>query len=210
MDYLAARIISFGCSFTQYLWPTYADILQAENLGWPGSGNERIFYFILEQYKKHQFKNYDLITVQWTGPLRFDYLTRDGWTEADGPLRLSKVNKHIWRSVKNWFNENYEEEKTQNYKIVIDKLLASTGVKYFITDIDYMRELYIGGYEFNNATPWTKNSFIDKHPTIMQHMDFANKIASDNGLEIDKTIHTKCNDLHATISKDKVFEQYKL
>ena len=55
------------------MWPTYADIIQSENKGWAGSGNERIFYFILDEYKKHKFKDYDLITVQWSGPLRFDY-----------------------------------------------------------------------------------------------------------------------------------------
>ena len=192
------------------MWPTYADIIQSENKGWAGSGNERIFYFILDEYKKHKFKDYDLITVQWSGPLRFDYKTRDGWTEADGPLRLSKVNNHIWRSLKNIWNDSYEKEKTENYKIVIEKLLESTGKQYHITDMDSIREQYIGDYVFTSNMSWTKNTFTDKHPTITQHIHYANKFAVEYDFRLDKDILSKCFEIHNTISTNKSFEKYTL
>jgi len=207
---LAPRVISYGCSFTQYMWPTYADILQAENKGWSGCGNERIFYFILEQYKKDKFENFDLITVQWSSPLRFDYLTRDGWTKADGPIRLSTENKNIWRRIKHHYNEFYEEEKTENYKIAIQALLQSTGKNYFITSMDDMRILYKGGYKFTTGMSWTQKPIKDDHPTIPQHIEYAKKIAKDFQFDLDDQIVKKCIQIHDQIMTSKSFELYTL
>lgn len=210
MDYLAPRIISFGCSFTKYIWPTYADILKAENKGWAGCGNERIFYQVLDQYKHDKFANHDLIIVQWSSAYRFDYLKEDGWTEADGPLRLSETNKHIWNAVKTWYNESYEEDKTENYKICVEQLLKNTSVPYYITDIDQLKNQYIGTYQFTSGRPWIHKRFTDKHPTISQHLQIATKIAEKFNLKIDSQVIDRCKELHTEIKKSQVFDLYHL
>jgi hypothetical protein len=52
------RLFTFGCSFTRYLWPTWADILAEdipyyENWGCGGAGNLYISNAIMEAHNRH-------------------------------------------------------------------------------------------------------------------------------------------------------------
>lgn len=82
------RFFVFGCSFTSYKWPTWADILAHEmpqakfyNLGLMGGGNLFISSSIAEANQKFRFNEDDLIVVMWTTMCREDrYITnRSGW-----------------------------------------------------------------------------------------------------------------------------------
>lgn len=82
------RFFAFGCSFTNYKWPTWADILanemsQAEyyNLGLSGGGNLFIAASIAEANQKFKFNEDDFVAVMWTTMCREDrYITdRCGW-----------------------------------------------------------------------------------------------------------------------------------
>lgn len=53
------RLFTFGCSFTNYMWPTWADILAIEfdsyrNWGRIGAGNHFIFYSLLECINRNE------------------------------------------------------------------------------------------------------------------------------------------------------------
>ena len=55
-----SRLFVFGCSFTMYEWPTYADFLgyefdQFENWGFPGLGNRAIAERVAECHIKNNF-----------------------------------------------------------------------------------------------------------------------------------------------------------
>ena len=55
------RLFVFGCSFTKYYWPTWADIIGQEfeyyeNWGEIGSGNLRIAHRITECVYKNQIR----------------------------------------------------------------------------------------------------------------------------------------------------------
>ena len=204
------KIVSFGCSFTSYIYPTYADIIGADNRGVGGGGNERIFYHILQQYKKNKFENFDLITVQWSTPYRYDYLTRKNWTTPDGNIMESFVNRHIWKSIKPWYNPKYEEEKTENLKISVQSLLENTGKKYFITDIETMQNKYTGDYFFDNGESWIKKGFVDNHPTILQHFDYAQWLAKEFDFKLNPHIVDKCKTIHNQIIKTNTFTEYNL
>lgn len=192
------KSIAFGCSFTNYLWPSYAEILNSRNMGWSGSGNERIFYFLMQQFKRSQFKEFDFVVVQWTSPNRFDYLTTNGWTIPDGPIMLSthKENKEIWKKIKSWYNETYEIEKTINYILAAKSLFEANNIKYVFMTMNEIPTLdkslifeddllskYEGTYSFDSAS-WTKVPFTDKHPTVSSHIKIASKIADHFGYEI--------------------------
>tara|TARA_B100002019_G_scaffold98933_2_gene85259 strand:+ start:1857 stop:2465 length:609 start_codon:yes stop_codon:yes gene_type:complete len=202
MDYLAPRIICFGCSFTKYKWPTYADILESDNKGWAGCGNERIFYLILEQYKRDKFQNFDLVIVQWTSPYRFDYLSSSGWI-GNG---LITDQDNIYNKLKSWYNEDYEIEKTNNYKLAVDNLLKSTRVDYHILDINTMKK---GNYTFVTGCTW-KMPYTDNHPTVAQHIGLAKDIAKSYNVSIDQNIINKGYGLHEQIVRTKHFDQYML
>ena len=65
------RLFTFGCSFTSYLWPTWADILgleftSANNWGHSGLGNRAIAERVAEAHAHFNFTKDDVIIVQWT------------------------------------------------------------------------------------------------------------------------------------------------
>ena len=73
-----SRLFTFGCSFTRYHWPTWADILGQSfdkfyNWGNRGAGNAQIFHRLSECIVKETFDNTDVIVVQWTDYHRFDF-----------------------------------------------------------------------------------------------------------------------------------------
>ncbi len=79
------RFFAFGCSFTDYHWPTWADIIGGEfpdqyfNFGNTGSSNDFIFRSIIEANQIHNFQPNDLIIVQWT-----EFLRDTGWRPDTG------------------------------------------------------------------------------------------------------------------------------
>lgn len=81
------RVFTFGCSFTSYYWPTWADVIfqetpQAElhNLARAGAGNLMISARIAETNNRFKFNEDDLVLVMFTTPTREDrWLTEGGW-----------------------------------------------------------------------------------------------------------------------------------
>ena len=83
------RIFAFGCSLTQYFYPTWADILihQYRNRGWEGSnwarsgaGNNYINMRLWEANTIHKFNQDDIILLQWSSMFREDrYHMGKGW-----------------------------------------------------------------------------------------------------------------------------------
>jgi hypothetical protein len=80
------RIFSFGCSFTFYMWPTWADILASENtdadflnFGQSGAGNIMITARISEANVRFKFNEDDLIMVMWTTYCREDRYLHGRW-----------------------------------------------------------------------------------------------------------------------------------
>lgn len=80
------RFFTFGCSFTCYMWPTWADIVAKEmpeaeffNFGISGSGNPLISYRIAEANKRFKFTETDLVMVMFTTFCREDRWVDPGW-----------------------------------------------------------------------------------------------------------------------------------
>ena len=212
------NIYTYGCSFTRYFYPTWSDILAQDytvhNRAWPGCGNERIFYFVMEDYKKGLLQDADIIAVQWTGFYRWDYLTRSGWSNADGAIMHSADNAWIWKRIKTWYNLDYEKNKTQNYMISINAILQSLAAKkvflsYEDCNFDFINhnnlfETYKGNYVLTNV-PWSDQPVIDDHPNLIQHLELANSIAP-----ITQQTTNKVQNLHIDILKDTKWREFEL
>ena len=90
------RFFAFGCSFTNYAWPTWADYLgrnigEYYNFGGSGSGNMLIFQQFIQCMKKYEFTENDLVIIQWTNTTREDRYIDGEWrrngnleTQGDG------------------------------------------------------------------------------------------------------------------------------
>ena len=78
------RLFTFGCSFTNYRWSTWADCLAPEfdefqNWGQAGGGNHYIFNSVMEADQRHQFGPGDTVVVCWTSFTRDDRYVNGKW-----------------------------------------------------------------------------------------------------------------------------------
>jgi hypothetical protein len=78
------RFFAFGCSFTNYKWLTWADIIgndieYYENWGSPGAGNHFIFNSVIEADARYNFKKDDLIIIFWSTKEREDRYHNNTW-----------------------------------------------------------------------------------------------------------------------------------
>lgn len=78
------RLFTFGCSFTQYGWPTWADILgrqfdHYENWGMSGAGNMYIACAISECHVKNEIQANDHVIIMWSTINREDRYFGKGW-----------------------------------------------------------------------------------------------------------------------------------
>jgi hypothetical protein len=78
------RLFAFGCSFTQYRWPTWADILAQEipvfyNYGRSGAGNLYMYLALIEAHTRHGINQDDLVVMAWTNCAREDRYVHNNW-----------------------------------------------------------------------------------------------------------------------------------
>lgn len=106
------KIYVFGCSFTKYIWPTWADILQNENtdiefynFALPGIGNRRIFLRIQELFLKGKISSNDKILVLWTSWHREDRFVNNKWAN-EGNIFASKSFDNTF--IKKYWNEDFD------------------------------------------------------------------------------------------------------
>ena len=148
------RLFVFGCSYTAYSWPTWADLLSCEydvyeNWATPGLGNRAIAERICECNVKHNFNENDTIIVQWSTHLRNDFFHQEGtltervpgWKTAGSIFNY--LNQKIYD--KQWLETFFDEEAffmhTLNHILMTQILLESTGATWYMTSIGDVREL---------------------------------------------------------------------
>tara|TARA_B100001287_G_scaffold96389_1_gene80987 strand:+ start:3390 stop:4268 length:879 start_codon:yes stop_codon:yes gene_type:complete len=103
------RLFTFGCSFTHYMWGTWANALGQEldcefvNFGRSGAGNHFIFNMLMQADAVYDFTHEDLVIVQWTNVCREDrYVPQD----PNGP----------WMTPGNIYSQKqYREEFVRDY-----------------------------------------------------------------------------------------------
>lgn len=82
------RVFTFGCSFTQFFWPTWSDIIEydmnlpTQNWGLCGLGNVGIAHRLLEADATHKFTERDLIMVLWSSWPRECRFLNNQWRTA--------------------------------------------------------------------------------------------------------------------------------
>ena len=80
------HIWCFGCSFTRYRWPTWADLLArqypATNLGKSGAGNQYIFHQLARTKRGGDIRPQDLVMICWTSFFRESRQVGDKWLNA--------------------------------------------------------------------------------------------------------------------------------
>lgn len=155
MSKLKRRIFTFGCSFTSYAWPTWADLLgeeveHYENWGLSGIGNRAIAERVVEAHVKNKFTKDDIVIVQWTTHLRHDFYNQSptclperllGWKTSGSIFNYHNVKIYDQKWLDLFFFEPAYLMHTFNHIALTQGLLESTGCTWFMTSIGDVRNM---------------------------------------------------------------------
>jgi hypothetical protein len=132
------RLFTFGCSFTQWNWPTWADILgknydSHENWGISGIGNRAISQRVSECVLRNQITDQDTIIIQWTDYHRFDQHIKDLFPESSwrlgGSLHVKSTEIEYIRDT--WHEGSYIYESLNTIHLT-RTLLKSLPCKFYM------------------------------------------------------------------------------
>lgn len=92
------RLFTFGCSFTNYVWPTWADIMSHdydyfENWGKIGAGNHFILYSLIEAIQRKNITKSDTVAVMFTSIGREDRWIKGQWL-TPGSVYASQLDEN--------------------------------------------------------------------------------------------------------------------
>ncbi len=141
------RLFTFGCSFTQYHWPTWADILGREanyyeNWALSGGGNDFILNRLVECNQRNSLTRRDLVIIMWSGVTREDHYTT---------LWKLRGNQYTCNDI-NWLIDNRSPQgyllKSLNYITAAKFILDSIGCRYY-----FLSMLPVGHLEFEVTAP---------------------------------------------------------
>ena len=130
----SGRLFTFGCSITQYDWPTWADIAGTkwnyfENWGEVGAGNHFIFNSIVECDIKNNLTANDTVVIMWTAPARHDFYNGNRWGHSQHIFNTDNKIAHCPDGY--WLT-------TFSYIYAIDQILKNRGIPYIMTSwVDY-------------------------------------------------------------------------
>ena len=109
------RIFTLGCSFTNYAWPTWADIIlygnEGYNLGITGAGFDVLLYRLLEADRVYKLTPNDVVIVILTTPLRWDLIVNQECPLWNG-----------FGQVTTSPNSKYENDRTHREKRISSQL----------------------------------------------------------------------------------------
>jgi hypothetical protein len=138
------RIFTFGCSYTGYFWPTWADILLAGNegvnFGCTGLGNMAIGNRVYQQAMQG-FEPDDLVIVSWSTVNREDR-SRDG----------------AWRCGGNVYNNAYYDEN-----FLVDHWDDSDALNKTLMMIYFVNETLRGKVNFHQTTMFGIDLMFDEY-----------------------------------------------
>lgn len=138
------RLFTFGCSFTSYKWPTWADLLSLsydsfENWGKPGGGNRYIFESIVECDVLNDFSEDDTVVIMWSTHQRFDrYHETDGWI-TPGNVFNSPYSPSF---IKNYWSIKGGVLHSSNAIKAAQEYLSNKNVKWYMASMMDLNVLY--------------------------------------------------------------------
>jgi hypothetical protein len=158
------RLFTFGCSLTQYFYPTWADIIINDfkekynavgyNWGRSGAGNQYIFTKLWEADAIYNFCPEDIVIVQWTSMFREDrYHEDNGWYLPGGfsERNLNKgkftLNSFEYEDEMQWADFLHCAMRDCSLVSSAKKALTHTGARFYFTGF---RPFMEGWEEFEN------------------------------------------------------------
>ena len=206
------RFFAFGCSFTLYKWPTWADYLYAggisktyENWALTGGSNDFIFHSLIECDSLRGITSEDYVAIMWSQPWRIaDYDNERGW-DMPGNAYLYQPKERA-----KYLKEDQIHLENQSYFRATINMLQAIGCDFVFTSMEHIDlqfdDVYLTrdyfkssmaeflGYTGPNETTWRETLPGDRHPSPTEHADFAKTLAPElNRSKIDKLCNASVN-----------------
>jgi hypothetical protein len=136
------RFFAFGCSFTKYKWPTWADILgknfaEYTNLGRGGAGNFYIFKMLMDLIISDSLTENDLIIICWSAINREDRFLNGDWQTWGNIYRNNFYDKSF---IKKYCDIDYFYMRDLTFISAAYELLKKTKCKFLFTSIVPIKE----------------------------------------------------------------------
>lgn len=79
-----STLYTYGCSFTNYGWETWADHMGKNydkfvNYGQSGAGNQFILHKLVESHARNEILSVDTVAIMWSSTNRYDSLYEGEW-----------------------------------------------------------------------------------------------------------------------------------
>jgi hypothetical protein len=204
------RIFTFGCSFTNWTWPTWADIISVQtsipvyNGGLAGLGNVGISYRILEYDMKYHFQQDDLILVMWTNWSREDRYLNNEWKLVGNVFNNNFYDSAFIEKYWSWENDiiknassilftNKSFQIGENYSAFEYAGVESGKEIRYESDLEqlYVKQLPAPiVFNFGNNCNFNNKS-LDGHPDILAHVKFYNENIADK-FNFPKVLQESC------------------
>jgi len=214
------RLFTFGCSFTDYKWATWANILGYElgcefyNFARSGAGNHYITNTLAQADSYFDFSKEDLVVVCWTNISREDrWISNQGWLT---PGNIYTQNEYDSAFVKKWANETHFGLRDFSNIHLVKNLLENKEVPYkFVSMCDLSQQS-----QWQTIQKRKQNDPISKisklYQETLEHVscNFYD-VLWDNDIFVKfekdrKTIHPHHCDGHPTPEEHLTFLQYAL
>ena len=180
------RLFTFGCSFTRYKWPTWADALapqfnQHYNFAQGGAGNSFILWSIAEAHARHDITNHDTVVVMWSSRDRQDHYD-NGWQTVGA--RPVDEKGSIIRDCANIQAAQMALKSTgcvYYFLSMIDLDTSDTQKKsqfnYILQTYDVLKVISPSVHNIIYKGDWHNAAFDnDYHPTPQQHIDYLDEV----------------------------------
>lgn len=186
------RVFTFGCSFTAFRWPTWADFLihhfesnglKGVNWGKHASSNQYSFIKFMEMNAKFKFNKDDLIIFCWTSICREDrYISGRGWETTGNVLTQNVYPKEF---NEKWVDPNHYYYRDCAMISAVKTILESIGCNYHFFSMNKLEE---DENDANKITDYT-NKIIEYYGDDMKMhsipvMDFMKRNSNRIGPEI--------------------------
>lgn len=160
---MSRRLFTFGCSFTRYIWPTWADIVAchfdfSENWGRAGAGNAFIFYSLCESIKRNNINSSDTVVIMWTSVSR-----EDRWTQKDGWITPGSVYNQ------NVYNDQWVKQFADPKGYLIRDMAFISATKMMLEKIGCSWRFFsIVPFDYHNDSDTDLECFFNLDQEVMQ------------------------------------------
>tara|TARA_X000001036_G_C20690094_1_gene809083 strand:- start:1868 stop:2635 length:768 start_codon:yes stop_codon:yes gene_type:complete len=231
------RMWAFGCSYTRWCWPTWADYIGTNfeeyiNTAQGGADNFNILHKFIKYNNKFKFGKDDYVFIMLTSFNRFSYV-HNNIIKTTGDLVDNDIKEHellknfnfdtaayynctiinALKKICSLSDFNFEILHGLPPKFLVNRATIPKTFNFTYEDEIIMDDWVQSNYDFDtNRVMWKNNQTFDGHPTLKHHFDFVKEFfpqyINENAIEYYNQ-NKKIFTNSSQQDQEKVFNKYR-